>query len=338
MCKMYEDINFKSPRNWGNFYFKEFIKDYVIKKLFNKKPRKYIHLSFTNLCNFKCRMCEPERSSSWVKEAEELFNKKIDVNFFNISKQEKEKFFNEIKNELKNAKLIHMSSSGEPFLTDENLEMLDFLIANNITDVHLLYNSNMSIRYHNNVDLYEKLSHFKKVIVLMSIDGTELKNQYIRGYKNNNLWSIIIKNIENLKAKIPGLELHLYSSVSALNAYHITDLHKEFYNKGYIKANRFRLNPVFKDYHTAQLLPVYFKIEISKKIKRHIEWLASIKEPEITNFYNDKSINEYKNFLKYLFKEDKSNQLNEFLEFNKKLDISRNTSLYEAFPELNILK
>jgi len=337
MCKMYEDIGYKSPRNWGNYYFKEFIKKYVIENLFFKLPKKYIHLSFTNLCNFKCRMCEPERSSSWIKESEELFNKKIDVNFYNISTELKQKFLNQIKPQLKNAKLIHMSSAGEPFLTSENIDVLNYLIDNNILDVHLLYNTNMSTRFFKGVDIFKKLSCFKKVIILMSIDGLRECNQYIRGYDNAGLWATIEQNIQDLLEIAPQVELHLYTAVSAINALHVPDLHREFFNKGYIKANRFRLNPVFKDDHTVQLLPALLKVKIAEKYNSHIKWLESIKEDGIYNFYHDKSVKEYKNFISYMFKEDKSNQLRGFIDFNKKLDASRKINLCNVFPEFKVL-
>ena len=338
MCKMYEDIGYKSPRNWGNFYFKEFIKDYVIGKLYNKLPKKYIHLSFTNVCNFKCRMCEPERSTGWLKEAEELFNKKIDINFFNISTDLKKKFLEDIKPELKTAKLIHMSSAGEPFLTNENLEILDFLIHNNIKNVHLLYNTNMSIRMHKGIDIYEKLSHFEKVIILMSIDGLDERNRYVRGYDQTTTWPKIEQNIRDIISIIPKVELHLYTAVSAINAYHVPDLHKDFYNKGYIKANRFRLNPVFKDDHTVQLLPKFLKLKIAEKYLAHMTWLNTINEPNIYNFYNEKSVKEYKQFIEYMLKDDKTYQLPNFHSFNNKLDVSRKIDLYNVFPELKILK
>ena len=338
MCTFYEDIGYKSPRNWGNFYFKEYIKDYVVGKLYNKLPKKYIHLSFTNVCNFKCRMCEPERSTGWIKEAEEIFNKKIDIDFYNMSNENKQKYLNEIKPDLITAKLIHMSSAGEPFITNENIDVLDFLISNNIKDVHLLYNSNMSTRFYRGVDLYKKLSFFNKVIILMSIDGLGECNRYIRGYDTNLKWEQIEQNIKDIISIIPNVELHLYTAVSALNALHVPDLHKYFYNKGYIKANRFRLNPVFKDDHTVQLLPMFFKIKIKEKYRAHILWLKSLNEPGICNFYNDKSEKEYEQFIKYMLKYDKSHQMDEFFSFNKKLDESRNINLLDVFPEFKLLK
>ena len=59
------DRIFKSNESWSKPYLEE-IKNLGWRKDFNPK---YVEISFSNACNFKCSYCGPSFSSAWVSEA-----------------------------------------------------------------------------------------------------------------------------------------------------------------------------------------------------------------------------------------------------------------------------
>jgi hypothetical protein len=344
MCKKYSYANMKSPRDWSNHYFGEFFdeaientnEDFTLK---NPNLLRFIHISFGNVCNFKCKICEPQRSTAWIPDWKSMYGESIDINFYNISHEDKQKHFETIKEELKHTKLIHFSSAGEPFLTFDHIQILNHLIENDKTDVHLLYNTNMSLRFYKTYDIYKLLSKFKKVIILMSIDGAFEYNKILRGYDKNTTWEVIENNIQSMIKEIPNVELHLYSAVGILNSFNITKLHKYFYDKGYIKANRMRVNPIFIDNYSIQVLPNEMKKLVQQNFEEHINWLSTITDEEdVYNFYHDKVINEYNNFIKYMWKDDKSHQLKRLIKETDKLDVLRNEKTFDVIEELKELR
>ena len=64
----YSDRIYKSAEPWSEPYFDE-IKNSRWNEDFN--PR-YVEVSFSNVCNFKCSYCGPEYSSQWLQETKQF--------------------------------------------------------------------------------------------------------------------------------------------------------------------------------------------------------------------------------------------------------------------------
>ena len=60
----FSDRVFKSSESWSAPYIEE-IKEYGWRGNYNPK---YVEVSFSNVCNFKCAYCGPQFSSKWVSE------------------------------------------------------------------------------------------------------------------------------------------------------------------------------------------------------------------------------------------------------------------------------
>lgn len=340
MCTMFNNAGSRCSREWSNYYYEDIFDD-IMDNLNDdgtlKDPNKifYVHLSYTNVCNYKCRYCEPERSSALTAEFKAL-NK--EQNYI-VDRDKKEFFkkdlFNKWKPKILNTRLIHFTCSGESLLTQENIDILNFLIDNNKTDVHLLYNTNLSVRYFNNVDIFDLWKKFKKVIVLVSAEGLDPYNKIIKG--SPVPFNVVLDNMKLLR-KMPNVILNVHSTYGAHNFLHLPAFHKALYNEGVIKANEFYLNPLFQDPESVQIYPAYMKKKAESIYLNHIKWLDSIvDEDHIVNFYFNKSKIEYENAIKFMYAADKSHQIKDYIKNYLDIDKYRAVNSFEL-EELKMLK
>lgn len=164
---------------------------------------------YSNLCNFKCRMCGEQLSSSW--EAEKKLNNlwtPAQQPFMITDVKTKMQSFqkNVVEPEFKNAIRDGIVEEiywvgGEPLMYDIHWWALEEMITNGSSkNCYLRYNSNLSrIRFNNKV-LYDYLPHFKDWLMCASIDGTGKIVEFIRkGIK----WEQWLENFK-LGLKAPG--------------------------------------------------------------------------------------------------------------------------------------
>ena len=144
---------------------------------------KSIHIRLSNVCNFKCRMCNPSFSSTWAQE-----NKKH--NYFTKMDNEITKdaieangdvLFKILSSAIRSGSLKYLSiSGGEPLITDSHLKLLNFLIENDLTDITLGYSTNLSNLNYKNVDLLPLWEKFTHVNLEASVDGWGPHVEYSR--------------------------------------------------------------------------------------------------------------------------------------------------------------
>jgi len=156
----------------------------------------------SNLCNFKCRMCGEQLSSSW--EAEKRMN--------NAWTPENQPFMvPEIKEAMENFQQEVVEPEfrdaisrgiveeiywvgGEPLMYDVHWWALQEMTQNgSAKDCYLRYNSNLSRVQFGNKNLYEFLPQFKDWMMCASIDGTGEIVEYIRSGIKWDTW------LENFK-------------------------------------------------------------------------------------------------------------------------------------------
>ena len=117
---------------------------------FSVEPNfQHVDVRFSNLCNFKCRMCTFEFSSNWYEDIKKLHpSSLIDTpKVLRIS----ENIVEDLKPHLKNLKSIYFAG-GEPLIMPEHFELLKFLYENTpISDdlklrrLSIHYNTNLSV-------------------------------------------------------------------------------------------------------------------------------------------------------------------------------------------------
>jgi len=192
-CWKIESKGIPSLRNhWNDKFGYEYEMEY---DGYVKPDFKYIDIRFSNLCNFKCIMCMYEYSSShWTKELEKKGIPKV----ININ----DDIVNQLKPYISNLKQIYFAG-GEPLIMKEHYEMLDYLYETN-TNIHIEYNTNLSLIKADFEKLVKKWKKFKSVNVQVSLDGLNELGEKIRiGMKTKNvLDNILLLKKNNIDYKI----------------------------------------------------------------------------------------------------------------------------------------
>ena len=162
---------------------------------------------FSNLCNFKCRMCGEQLSSTWEteKKINNLWSPKNQSFMIPEIKSAIQEFQdNVVEPEFKDAVSRGIVEEmywvgGEPLMYDIHWWTLEEMIKNgSAKDCYMRYNSNLSRVQFGKKNLYDYLPQFKDWLMCASIDGTGKIVEYIRtGIK----WDVWLSNFKQ------GLEL-----------------------------------------------------------------------------------------------------------------------------------
>jgi MoaA/NifB/PqqE/SkfB family radical SAM enzyme len=173
-----------------------------------------MEIKLNNLCNLKCRMCNPMDSTSWNdwEEVEEFYKKEDNylvekVITLNLKKKPFLDSFVDTDNWWKSfEKLLPYFrrvefAGGEPLMDPTHYKILDMLAP---------YGDNIEIKYATNATtlginkgrtIHEYWPHFRSIAVNVSIDGIYDVYDYIRG---NGDFSIVEENIKDIQ-NIPNV-------------------------------------------------------------------------------------------------------------------------------------
>ena len=192
-----------------------------------------------NTCNAACRMCYPETSSSWYKDAYELHKAKNPNTKFNdyIKKFETIKnSFNPdspnmwpvLKQWYENLAFFDIYG-GEPFLIPGLWQSLQYAIDND-------YAKNIDLRISTNGSIYNEklltmLSQFKSTDIGVSIDShNKTEFEYIR-YKLN--FEEVIDNclkIQTFVKQYPNMTFRVNCTITVVNVWHIDEIYQNLNN------------------------------------------------------------------------------------------------------------
>ena len=198
------------------------------------KTLSYVELRLGNLCNVKCKTCNPASSSSWYSDYKKLEAKvKWVPSYRDITNADRKTMFSWCENWAFYESLLKYAGNlkelyingGEPTLIDLHGKFLDQLIeldyAKNIT---LSYSINMTTP----CDKYiERWKNFKQVIIKASIDDVGEKNQYIR---TGTKWDAVIRNLDAIVET--NFKIEIMQTISAFNLDTLIDL-SHFMNQRY---------------------------------------------------------------------------------------------------------
>ena len=303
-----------------------------------ERPPIYLDIRPGNLCNLKCRMCNPGSSSKIYKEQKQLLEEKpsemsplIETGYF--SRDEK-KFHNWYKNEkmwrniykwAPGTKQLYFTG-GEPTLIKENWELIDYLIQKGYSkNIHLIFNLNCTQAPEK---LLNTFSAFSSVNIAFSIDGYEKTQEYIR-YPSK--WGEIKTNIlKILKNRRSNTQFHFSPVVQVYNILNLTELLRwiDELQVSYGNIENSMIICTRPEFLNVAILP--------KNIKQ--EALLRIEEYEQSYKGNDHCLLEYLGAVKNLLKTEENDEtekdLKNFYKYTYLLDQKRGNSFKETFPEL----
>jgi len=152
------------------------------------KPISYDY-RISNLCNFKCRMCGDQLSSSWESERRQMKNWTPEgdpwmtpenrTKLQNFTKEVLEKELWQAVHEERIEEIYWVG--GEPLMFQIHWDIMEHLVKTGQSkNVVVRYNTNLSRVSWKGVNIYDLLKHFKHVNISASIDGTGPIVEYVR--------------------------------------------------------------------------------------------------------------------------------------------------------------
>jgi molybdenum cofactor biosynthesis enzyme MoaA len=300
-----------------------------------------MEIKLNNLCNLKCRMCHPMDSTSWNdwEEVEEFYAKEgnfmvkaiRDLNL--IRKPYLDKFDDTINWWTSFEKLLPYFrrvefAGGEPLMDPQHYRILDMLkpYGNNIELKYATNGTTLGISKGRNIHNYWK--DFKSIAINISIDGIDDVYNYIRG---NGNWDQIVNNIQEFK-KIPNINRIVGAvAVQISNILILDEMIECFLNDLGIV---FYTNLVkYPNVLSIQVLPYDLKKLVIKKlkiVKTRVHKFKYVKENPILHKITIKQINGIINFI---IAEDLNYLWKDCVEFNRRLDKTRNQNFLNITPE-----
>jgi len=289
----------------------------------------YLDFRFSNLCNFKCRSCRPEWSSTWAKEAKDNEDHPYHEWDGHIPRHNltEEQFIDRFEGTLKTVERLYFAG-GEPLAAKEHYWILNYLIENNNTDLILEYNTNLSMLKNNKlklsvVDYWKK---FSNISIRVSLDASGKRAEYLRSGTD---WKLIEENFRYVKENLPDVNMGISSVFQLTNALHLPDFYQGFLDRGVLDIKD--LNNVFvipltgPEQLSSRILPKELKLKVEENWNN---FLNGLPEHIKLKGYVD-------NCIGYMNEEDlyDSNK-KDFIDFTMSLDKIRNESFGDVFPEL----
>jgi radical SAM protein with 4Fe4S-binding SPASM domain len=232
----------------------------------------YWDFRFSNVCNFKCRMCGPELSSSWYDEQIKYWGcsstPKALLHCNDVSKEDItiyiDKFINDVEE-------IYFAG-GEPLIMEDHYKILEKLIIAGNTKCRIRYNTNFSFLKFKNWDVIELWKPFIKdnkdnVRIFASLDGIEEVAEYAR---KGTKWSTIEENIKKVHEN--NMFVCTSTTVSIFNIFELPRFVERMYSLG-ISLDKMQMNNVltFPDYYSINILPDELKEKAILNLDKHIE-------------------------------------------------------------------
>jgi len=337
-CYESEKYSGTSPRRRNFLYDQKLLEIPFITRSdgsLTKTDLQHLDFRFSNICNYKCRMCSPWNSNAWIPDAIKL-DKVYEKGFEEAYGTES---LNQILNldfidkNLKSVKSIYFSG-GEPLLMDEHWHMLENLEKQKRFDIKLSYNSNLSLLKYKDKKILQYWTKWgKNVLLRPSIDEIDERAELIR---SGTKWKNVEANLEILRKTNIAIEPTI--TVSAMNVFRIPDIITRLVDIGIIRGNNhkslnwrnFRLNVVTEpqEFHVS-ILPDQFRKDIRENINKFILSYSQQHHVDIENLFL--------NLFWHLQVPWNEEQCRKFKRFTREIDKIRDEHTAEIIPELKCI-
>ena len=215
-------------------------------------------------------------------------------------------------------------AGGEPILMDEHWGIMNRLVEMGKTDIRIFYNTNFTTLEYKGQSVLDLWKNFDNISVGASLDAEGTRGEYQR---KGTVWEDVENNIIELRERSPEVDFYISATVSAYNAWHITDFHRSWVDKGYIQPADWYMNVLLNNPRfRMSVLPQSLKAEIKAKWEKHLKWL----EPKD---HIGRATEGYKSSMQFL-DDDHTHLLDEFKAFNVEFDKLREENFDDVYPEL----
>lgn len=291
---------------------------------------KFLDIKFDNVCNFKCRTCNPDFSTSWYEDAKSL-GLFTPQNKRSTPTDNPKMFIEKLSPQLKGLEKIYFAG-GEPLLMEGHYLLLEKLIELGNTNLSLVYNTNLStfkFKHWNALSLWK---NFSNISLEVSLDGIEARGEYIR---SGLCWDTFLENVNLVQSINPHIKMGIWATASILNSYAILDLIKWSLENVLKSPNDFGIN-ILRDpeIYSLTTLPIEQKRIVEKRFNCFIkEYLLKHYDFSLVK----KLVYELKKLNDYMFGSDTSSSIPSLINITRKLDQIRGESVSSVLQELDFL-
>jgi MoaA/NifB/PqqE/SkfB family radical SAM enzyme len=300
-----------------------------------------MEIKLNNLCNLKCRMCNPLDSTSWQDwdEVKPFYEKENNYLVSTVAKlvrrpgqyigpfDDTANWWDSFEKLLPHFRRVEFAG-GEPLMDPQHYKILDMLKP---------YGKNIEIKYATNGTtlgigkgrtIHDYWPHFRSVAVNVSLDGIHDVYNYIRGNGDFNQVEANIKEIQ----KIPNVSRVVGAfTAQASNILQAAECIDYFINTMGIVFYSHRVS--YPNCLSAQVLPQELKdLAISRlqEVSLRVASFANVQKHPLLERITQQQIQDNINYLQAT---DQYYLWQDFLKFNQQLDISRNQNLLTVVPE-----
>jgi MoaA/NifB/PqqE/SkfB family radical SAM enzyme len=300
-----------------------------------------MEIKLNNLCNLKCRMCNPLDSTNWTDWDKVVPFYKKENNFLVptieglVSKPGKyigafddtDNWWASFEKLLPHFRRVEFAG-GEPLMDPQHYKILDMLKPYG-KNIELKYATNgTTLGISKNRTIYDYWPYFRSVAVNVSLDGIHDVYNYIRG---NGDFSQVEANIKEIQ-KIPNVSRVVGAfTAQAGNILQAAECIDYFINEMNIVFYSHRVG--YPNCLSAQVLPQELKDEAIYRleaVRARLFTFDNIKKHSLLEKVTQQQIKDNINYLKA---KDQHHLWPDFLEFNRQLDATRNQSLLKTVPE-----
>jgi hypothetical protein len=296
-----------------------------------------MELKLNNLCNLKCRMCHPMDSTSWNDwgEIKDYYKREGNIMYAIVEEhnlenkpfldkfQDNPEWWNSLEKLLPYFRRVEFAG-GEPLMDPQHYRILDMLSRYG-HQIEIKYATNLSMLGKGSRNIYDYWPKFKSIAVNVSIDGMRDSYEYIRGNADYDIMIYNIKEIQNIKniSRIVGAVTVQVSNVLELDKiieYFLDDLGIIFH------THRVEYPKLL----SAQVMPLELRqlaVERLEAVKSRVPLFKScVEEPRLIPY----TLLQIQDNINYLEARDQSELWHDCVEFNHKLDKSRNQLSFET--------
>jgi organic radical activating enzyme len=310
----YSDRTFKSSEPWSEPFFDE------ISKLdwrtdFNPK---YVEVSFSNTCNFKCAYCGPEYSSKWMEEINDHGSYKLSYDYNGLGRMEERdtkpykhsennpyvnafwEWFPELYGEMDTFRI----TGGEPLLSKDTWKVLDFILETDKPNrnLKLSINSNLGVPDMLIDKLITKLNSIitnnlvKEIIIFTSCDGYGIQSEYTRYGMN---FEKLFNNIDKVLEQLPKVTVVVMSTFNIFSVFTYEKFIKKIheYKIKYFNPDRYWSSAIILDtsylrypsFMSFRLLKNYISVDYFDRWIKYMKFNTTFRS---INFHKMQNIND----------------------------------------------
>jgi sulfatase maturation enzyme AslB (radical SAM superfamily) len=299
-----------------------------------------MEIKMNNLCNLKCRMCNPMDSTSWndwqeveehyIKEDNFLVKKINDLNLKNKpfldSFVDTDNWWASFEKLLPYFRRVEFAG-GEPLMDPTHYKILDMLAPYG-DNIEIKYATNLTILGKSNRTVWQYWPKFKSVAVNVSIDGIGDSYEYVRG---NASWAELISNIKQVQT-IPNVSRIVGAvAVQVSNVLILDKMIELFLNDLGIV---FYTNMVqYPNVLSAQVIPNELKSLAVIKLKAVRELVPTFKLVKEHPMLEALTYKQIDGIINFILAKDNTHLWNDCIEYNRRLDVTREQSFFDVTPE-----